>query len=401
LARGFFLTASYGKSIIIQTKHVKGGWIVRKLPRALVEKRITVPSWNFYLQSGDVVKIYRELHRIVSSHPLVRSHKEQNSLLGELKYNQQTDLVQELYLALWEKGRFQVYLDTAMTDHQIEAEISQIELSNIVLSQLRKRYPESYRIARRVSTIVQTGQQFKRFGKLNYCRLAEQMFGLAIWSNDIPSINRGQLDEKIRSVPIRLRDTRCVGCSGDSQIIISNPELEKLIQDIMIAVGAPIAIRTLRRLVNTRLLLFDVTLYSFPHLVNHKDGIEYEVPVADDRILPDESLENRERLKSAASLVRNFCSSLESSVLCKPVQTKRMWQVLWYWYFSKENFNQLQIADKLGVSDSLVSDYRKRIERLLSQLPVRTVEEGQVFQAALLREVCEKMSSYNGTPPLR
>jgi len=87
-------------------------------------------------------------------------------LVEEGKYNAYTDLTQELFVALLSKERFQHYIDTAMTDAEIEAEISQIELTNMLTAELRKRYPESYRLARRISTLIQTGASFKRFDNI-------------------------------------------------------------------------------------------------------------------------------------------------------------------------------------------------------------------------------------------
>ncbi len=47
-----------------------------------------------------------------------------------------------------------------MTNAEIELEIGQIELSNLLTAELRKRYPESYRLARRISTLAQTSIGF-------------------------------------------------------------------------------------------------------------------------------------------------------------------------------------------------------------------------------------------------
>src|SRR5580765_8050712 len=129
-------------------------------------KQIKVGKWNESLKVSDVNQIWMELHRIVSSHPLVRASKQAGFLVEEGKFNAYTDLTQELFVALLSKERFQHYLDTEMTDHEIEAEISQIELTNMLTAELRKRYPESYRLARRISTLVQTGQSFKRYDNL-------------------------------------------------------------------------------------------------------------------------------------------------------------------------------------------------------------------------------------------
>mgnify|MGYP001335325094 CR=1 FL=1 len=49
--------------------------------------------------------------------------------------------------------------------------------------------------------------------------------------------------------------------------------------------------------------------------------------------------------------------------------------------------NQLEVAEMFGVSDSLVSDYRKRIEANLQQLTFGGVNEARQFEKALKRKV--------------
>ena len=98
-----------------------------RLPKTIQHRQIKVGKWTESLKVSDVNRIWTELHRIVSSHPLVRASKSAGFLIEEGKYNAYTDLTQELFVALLSKERFQHYLDTGMTDAEIEAEISQIE----------------------------------------------------------------------------------------------------------------------------------------------------------------------------------------------------------------------------------------------------------------------------------
>src|SRR4051812_9246994 len=158
-----------------------------RLPRSIQNKQVKVGKWNESLKTSDVNQIWAELHRIVSSHPLVRASKSAGLLVEEGKYNAYTDLTQELFVALLSKERFQHYLDTEMSNAEIEAEVSQIELTNLLTAELRKRYPESYRLARRISTLIQTSATFKRFDNLDnlevHRRLADRTYGLSEWVN--------------------------------------------------------------------------------------------------------------------------------------------------------------------------------------------------------------------------
>ena len=85
---------------------------VQRIPN----RQIKVGKWTESLKISDVNQIWSELHRIVSSHPLVRASKSAGFLVEEGKYNAYTDLTQELFVALLSKERFQHYLDTDMTD---------------------------------------------------------------------------------------------------------------------------------------------------------------------------------------------------------------------------------------------------------------------------------------------
>src|SRR3954465_11822691 len=174
-----------------------------RLPRSIQNKQVKVGKWNDSLNASDVNQIWIELHRIVSSHPLVRASKRAGFLVEEGKHNAYTDLTQEIFVALLSKDRFQHYIDTEMTDAEIEAEISQIELTNMLTAELRKRYPESYRLARRVSTIIQNGGTFKRFDNIGnpeqHRRLADRLYGLADWKDAKMRRDVQEMDERVKA----------------------------------------------------------------------------------------------------------------------------------------------------------------------------------------------------------
>src|SRR5687768_18438012 len=76
-----------------------------RLPRSIQNKQVKVGRWNDSLNASDVNQIWIELHRIVSSHPLVRASKRAGFLVEEGKYNAYTDLTQELFVALRSEER--------------------------------------------------------------------------------------------------------------------------------------------------------------------------------------------------------------------------------------------------------------------------------------------------------
>ena len=90
-------------------------------------------------------------------------------------------------------------------------------------------------------------------------------------------------------IAVRQRDTRMVGCTGDSQIVISNPDLEDLIVSVLDAVDSPVDVRTLRSLVMSRLPVMDIYLVPLDgDDSDNENGNSYE-PV-DKRENPEEGL---------------------------------------------------------------------------------------------------------------
>ncbi len=363
----------------------------KRLPRSIRNKRIKVGKWNESLNKSDVNQIWKELHRIVSSHPLVRASKRAGFIVEEGKYNVYTDMTQELFVTLLSKERFEVYLDTKMSDQEIEAEISQIELTNLLTAQLRKRYPESYRLARRISTLIQNSENFKRFDNIGnpeaHRRLAERLYGLAEWKNEKMSRDSAEMRERVKTVAFKHRDTRMVGCTGDAQIIISNVELEQLIIRVFKAIDSPIDVRSLRSFVMSRLPIMDIYLVPVGGTRDddEENGRSYEF--ADTRETPEEDVLRREAELQAANFVKGFLVKLKKSVRGKAKQYNRMVNVLWHCYLISDSGTQLEVADMLGVSDSLVSDYRKRIESILQDLSFDGVNEARHFEKALKKEV--------------
>lgn len=367
-----------------------------RLPKTIQNRQIKVGKWTESLKVSDVNRIWTELHRIVSSHPLVRASKSAGFLIEEGKYNAYTDLTQELFVALLSKERFQHYLDTGMTDAEIEAEISQIELTNLLTAELRKRYPESYRLARRVSTLIQTSKTFKRFDNINnpdiHRRLADRTYGLADWTDKKTRRNVQEMEERVKVVSFHSRDTRMVGCTGDAQIVISNVELEKLIVRVFKAIDSPVDVRSLRSFVMSRLPVMDIYLVPIGGTSNDDDDNKFEFEHADTRENPEQGFLRQEAETLATEFVDGFLQNLNKSVRGKAKQYNRMISVLWHCYLTSNGGTQLEVAEMLGVSDSLVSDYRKRIESNLQTLSFNGVNEARQFEKALKSKVRDIIS---------
>lgn len=353
------------------------------------ERSARAGHWVESLRNSDVNRLWAELHRIVSNHPLVRASRSAGLLIEEGATSAYTDLTQELFVQLLTKARFQHYLDTNMTDPEIECEIGQIELTNLLTAELRKRHPESYRLARRISTLIQSSANFRRFDSTGnsdeqHRRLADRVYGLSEWPHNKPGRNSHEMEQRVHMIPVRQRDTRMVGCTGDAQIVISNSDLEDLIISVMEAIDAPADVRSLRSLVMSRLPVMDIYLVPLGGDEN-EDGPHYDP--ADMRENPEESLLRHESHREAAGSVERFLTNLRANVRGKIKQYNRMLGVLWHCYLSPNHATQLEVAATLGVSDSLVSDYRRRIEQELRALSFSEVEEARMFELALRERV--------------
>lgn len=373
----------------------------KHLPRSNNQRQLKIGKWVESLKASDVNQIWLELHRIVSSHPLVRASKQAGFLVEEGKYNAYTDLTQELFVALLSKERFQHYLDAEMSDAEIEAEISQIELTNMLTAELRKRYPESYRLARRISTLIQTGSHFKRFDNIGnpeqHRRLADRLYGLADWPDTKTHRDVQEMHERVKVVSFQSRDTRMVGCTGDAQIVISNVELEKLIVRVFKAIDSPVDVRSLRSFVMSRLPIMDIHLVPVGGGGDNEDDDRPVFEFTDTRETPEQDLLRNEAERAAAGYVDGFLSDLSKSVRGKAKQYDRIISVLWHCYLVTNGGTQLEIAEMLGVSDSLVSDYRKRIESNLQQLSFNGINEARQFEKALKSKVRTMLAAVDQT----
>jgi hypothetical protein len=346
--------------------------------------------WVESLRNSDVSRLWAELHRLVCYHPLVRASRSAGLLVEEGTHNAYTDLTQELFVQLLSKGRFQHYLDTEMTDSEIECEIGQIELTNLLTAELRKRHPESYRLARRISTLIQSSANFRRFDSSGlddepHRRLADRVYGLSEWMATKAKRETHELEQRIHMIPVRQRDTRMVGCTGDSQVVISNSDLEDLIISVLDAADSPVDVRTLRSLVMSRLPVMDIYLVPLGGDDSDDGGGQFEPIDGCDN--PEQGLLRRESEREAANYVDQFLRGLHETVRGKVKQYNRMLGVLWHCYLSPEHSTQLEVAATLQVSDSLVSDYRRRIEQELRALSFSEIEEARRFEMALRERV--------------
>jgi hypothetical protein len=278
------------------------------------------------------------------------------------------DLTQDLYLLLLQKGRFNHYIVSRMTDAEIEREIFQIELTNLLIGGLRRRRPENYRIARRVSGVLENDSRFRRFklrdGRSSrYRHAADAVYGLREWSDKKPVKDGGTFTELINRISMRMRNRRRTGCTGEAQVIISNQDLSELMVEIFEAIDSPASLRVLRQLALSKLPVYDPVMTSIEDEVNEeRQGRSYYDSVASSDAGPEELALRQEQDRAARRTATSFLDHLSLLVRSNPRRTERLWRVLWHCYFDPAEPSQLEIAEMVGISDSSVSDYRRKLE---------------------------------------
>lgn len=340
-------------------------------------------NWNEHLVAFDTDQIWKELHRIVAQHKLSRYSTKFDQLVDEGKFNRFTDQTQDLFLKLLEKNRFQHYIDTNMTDAEIEMEISQIELTNILTLEMRKRYPEAYRISRRILQLLQSDSRFKRFDTVLHHRVSEQRFGLSEW-NELEVTWPINSEDKLEDVPFYTRDIRMAGCAGDSQIIISNPDLADLIKLVIEKIEAPLLVRDIRKYVMSRLTIMDINITPLESYVDDDEKPTFEA--VDQKNNPEQDFVKSNGEAEAVGKVKSFLENLFKAVKQKQKQYSLVLNILQLYYLTPD-LSQWDVSRKLEVSDSLISGYRKVIDQLLQDLGFTTIEEARKFQQELSNEL--------------
>jgi hypothetical protein len=272
--------------------------------------------WGAILSAGDVQSLWNKLYGLISKHSSVRHLAAPYRSSHDRLMDIYADLTQELFLKLHRKGRWQFYVAAGYADNQVEHELYHIEVPNLISCLLRKRYPESYRLVRRVSSLLRTSIEFKHYERPVYfndngslarskgtCRKhALKVYGLSSWPLWKAVRHTSEFPELIKDVEVRLRDTRRTGRGSASQLIISNNELLKLMVDIFNAIDSPTDVRTFRAMVLSKIAVEDSRFISLDGDVAPGGAMDVE-PVtrefADHRPTPEQVLLEKEMLVQA------------------------------------------------------------------------------------------------------
>jgi hypothetical protein len=338
-------------------------------------KTAATKSWKSLLEKNDAGLVWQSLHRLVSSHPLVRSaQRSQQKATHPSSHLSLHDLTQDLYVLLLEKARFAHYLMGQMSDAEIEREIFQIELTNMLIGRLRRRQPENYRIVRRISTLLETEDCFREWVKphgrsARYRQAANAVYGLREWGEGKRLKDSATFEDLTAGVSVRMRNRRRVGCLGEAQMIITNQELIELLVEIFRAIDSPASLRVLRKLALSKLPVFDAVLTSIDQEIKDEELHPERNPLlVSNDANPEQRTVNREHESQARHAARDFLDRISRLTRAQSDRTERFWRVLWHCYFDPEEPSQLAVAAQLGLSDSSVSDYRRKMEGEMRRL---------------------------------
>jgi hypothetical protein len=367
-------------------------------------------GWIEALTNNDVEALWAKLYNLISKHSSVRMLHAPNELSIDMLRENYSDLTQDLFLKLFEKNRWQYYLDNDYNDEKIQHELYRIEVPNMITLLQRDQHPESYRIARRISDLIKTRAEFQHYPVLSSPDIKSQakgvsgsnkmvlkLYGLSAWTADKPVKRETDFSESLKKVSFRTRDNRRTGRGAGAQIIISNEDLVQLIVDVFKAIDTPLAVRKMRALVMSKLPIegsrqvpIDATTFG---AANSDSGI-LQLDISDERPTPLETLLQKERGLQIEDLAEETLSVLKEQVRNKPNRYNKLIRVVWHCYFDPASLSQTGLARKMGISDSLVSHYRSIFDSFIRSLDL-SIDEFILLNGALSRRLAALISEWN------
>jgi len=356
------------------------------------------PNWEDALVREDYEALWSILFEAVSRHHSVKRLHQWENIPRDRLLDGYADMTQDLFLRLFEKNRFQHYLDSSYTNEMIVHEIDHIEIPNMINSHLRQRFPESFRIASRISSLVRNQGDYRLFpavrdaaGVAPRRSSVMEVYGLKIWPPDKQVKDRQVLSDLIKDVEFRIRDLRRSGGKRTCHIIIPNKELNRLIADIFIAIDSPTDLRTLRNLVMSKLPIADL---NFIPMIRPRLGFEQTPPgdkeYPDTRHTPEQRVLESEERQQMEAAVANLVDSLRRSCHYRLSKFARLVSVIWLYYFDREVRFAADVARVLGISNSLVAHYRATFERHVREIDI-SHSELPFFHSSLSIRLSELM----------
>jgi hypothetical protein len=365
-------------------------------------------GWAEIISNNDSEALWSKLFKLVSGHSSIRNLVNSGRVTHDRLQDMYCDITQDLFLKLHKKGRWEHYRNACYTNADVEHELYHIEIPNLVSLTLRERHPEAYRMARRISNLLQTRLEFRRYRRgvaggqsERKGKLTLKVYGLTEWPEDKAAKPYQSISELAMEVPCRGRDRRRAGRGSSSQIIISNSDLVELLIEVFRAIDSPADIKMLRALVLSKLPIEDSRFVSIdaalaPDGVSDPEPVKVDLP--DRRPTPEQILLENESAQQVEAIALELLVKMREVVRNKPGRYSRLARVAWHCYFDKTSPSQTSIAKRIGISNSLVSHYRKLFDQVIRDVQL---DAGQYtpflhsFMAGLERSIAESAGARN------
>lgn len=351
-------------------------------------------GWVEILSNNEAEALWNKLFRLVSRHSSIRTLLDTGKNGHDRLSDMFADVTQDLFLKLHQKDRWQHYLTAGYSNSDVEHELYHIEIPNMVSLLLRERYPEAYRLARRISTLLQTRNEFRLYPRSTANgdspqngKMTLKVYGLRAWADDKTRKPYQNMQELIKDVSCRVRDRRRAGRGSSSQIIVSNTELTRLLVEIFKAMDSPADVRLVRTLVMSKLPIEDSRFVSIDAALTPNDDSDSEpkVDLADLRPTPEQALLESESTRMVEMLASELLDKMRESVRNKPNRYRLLARVAWHCYFDMTSPSQTSIAARMGISNSLVSHYRKLFDSVIRQVQLEASQYTPFLHAFSIR----------------
>src|SRR5262249_2490853 len=151
-----------------------------------------------------------------------------------------------------------------------------------------------------------------------------------------------------------------------SQVIISNEDLKCLMLEILYEIDTPADIRSIRSLVMSKIGVQDCRPVYIDAIAATSDPQPASgIDLRDERPSPLEILLEKETSIRVEMLADESIEKLKKAVKNKPRRFLKLVSVAWHCYFDRSSPSQSSTAQLMGISDSLVSHYRKLFDDVI------------------------------------
>jgi hypothetical protein len=154
----------------------------------------------------------------------------------------------------------------------------------------------------------------------------------------------------------------------------------------------------MRTLVLSKLAIEDSQMVSMDETME-KSSYEPEsckIDFADTKPTPEEVVLEKEIATRMDVLAGSIIDSCRQCVRNKPQRFRKLIEVVWHCYFNHSSASQTAVAKLMGISDSLVSHYRKIFDASVRREDLTDVEY-RYLNSALDKRISELLAKYKAS----